>query len=147
MRLKEICFMGMALLFFSLSSFAQENDHFYNVDQEVSIEGKIQQIVMEPRYKDKSPFLIVTLEEKETKNLYTIEISPAGFFDQDFHQGEHLTVTGSLASSGESVRNATNPSSPSFPGITLHLSLCRMSTILSSVPMMPQNCWPASGDS
>ena len=96
--------LGTVLLLFSFFSFGQNKEHFYNVDQEVQIEGKIQKIVMEPRYKDKSPFLIVTLEEKETKNLYTVEISPVGFFDRDFHQGEQLTVTGSLTASGESEK-------------------------------------------
>jgi hypothetical protein len=75
------------------------------VDQEIRIEGKIQKIVMEPRYKDKSPFLIVTLEEKKSKKIFTIEISPVGFFDQDFHKGEDLAVTGSLTSSGEMENN------------------------------------------
>jgi RecG-like helicase len=105
MRHKEIAFLGTVLLLFSFFSFGQNKEHFYNVDQEVRIEGKIQNIAMEPRYEDKSPFLIVTLEEKDTKNLYNVEISPAGFFDQDFHKGEHLTVTGSLTTSGESEKN------------------------------------------
>jgi hypothetical protein len=105
MRQKKITLLLMVMLLFSLSTFGQKNEHFYNVDQEVRIVGKIQKIVMEPRYKDNSPFLIVTLEEKDTKVLYTIEISPAGFFDQDFHKGEHLTVTGSLTSAGESGKN------------------------------------------
>jgi hypothetical protein len=87
------------------SSSGQETEHFYNVDKEIRIEGKIQRIVMEPRYKDTSPFLIVHLEEKDTKKIYTVEISPAWFFDQDFHQGEYLTVTGSLTSSEEAGLN------------------------------------------
>ena len=95
----------MILLLVSLPSFGQNTEHFYNVDKELRVEGKIQKIVMEPRYKDNSPFLIVTLEEKDTKKLYTVEISPIGFFDQDFHKGEHLIVTGSLTSSGEKEMN------------------------------------------
>lgn len=86
-------------------SFGQDAGHFYNVDKEIRIEGKIQRIVMEPRYKDTSPFLIVHLEEKDTKKIYTVEISPVWFFDQDFHQGEYLTVTGSLTSSEEAGLN------------------------------------------
>lgn len=95
----------MILLLVSLPSFGQNTEHFYNVDKELRVEGKIQKIVMEPRYKDNSPFLIVTLEEKDTKKLYTVEISPVGFFDQDFHKGEHLIVTGSLTSTGEKETN------------------------------------------
>lgn len=87
------------------SSFGQETEHFYNVDKEIRIEGKIQRIVMEPRYKDTSPFLIVFLEEKDTKKTYKVEVSPVWFFDQDFYQGEYLMVTGSLTSSEEAGLN------------------------------------------
>jgi len=87
------------------SSFGQETEHFYNVDKEIRIEGKIQTIVMEPRYKDTSPYLVVFLEDKDTKKIYTVEISPVWFFDQDFYQGEHLTVIGSLTSSEEAGLN------------------------------------------
>ena len=95
----------MVCLLASLPALGQKNEHFYNVDKEVSIEGNIQKIAMEPRYDDKSSFLIITLEEKDTKKIYTIEMSPAGFFDQDFHRGEHLKVTGSLTASGETESN------------------------------------------
>ncbi|MEE8604077.1 MAG: hypothetical protein V3S65_01775 [Candidatus Aminicenantaceae bacterium] len=105
MKQKADVILLMILLLVSLPSFGQKTEHFYNVDQEIHIEGKIQKIVMEPRYKDNSPFLIVTLEEKATKKIYTVEISPVGFFDQDFHKGEHLIVTGSLTSSGEKEMN------------------------------------------
>jgi len=105
MKQKAGMILVMILLLVSLPSFGQNTEHFYNVDKELRVEGKIQKIVMEPRYKDNSPFLIVTLEEKDTKKLYTVEISPIGFFDQDFHKGEHLIVTGSLTSSGEKEMN------------------------------------------
>lgn len=105
MRLKGIVLWMAILLFASFLSSGQKTEHFYNVDKEIHVEGKIQKIVMEPRYKHNSPFLIVTLEEKDTKKLYTVEISPVGFFDQDFHKGEHLVVTGSLTSSGENGMN------------------------------------------
>ena len=88
-----------------LSSHSQETEHFYNVDKEIRIEGKIQRIVMEPRYKNTSPFLIVFLEDKDSKKVYTIEISPVWFFDHDFHQGEHLRIIGSLTSSGETAQH------------------------------------------
>jgi hypothetical protein len=105
MKRKADVILLMILLLVSLPSFGQKTEHFYNVDKEIRIEGKIQKIVMEPRYKHNSPFLIVTLEEKDTKKLYSVEISPVGFFDQDFHKGEHLVVTGSLTSSGENGMN------------------------------------------
>ena len=101
MTRKIVVIQLIILLFASLLSFGQKSEHFYNVDKEIRIEGKIQKIAMEPRYKDNSPFLIVSLEEKNSKKLYSVEISPVGFFDRDFHKGEHLIVTGSLTSAGE----------------------------------------------
>jgi hypothetical protein len=95
----------MIMLFLIPPCFGQKTEHFYNVDKEIRIEGNIHKIAMEPRYKDKSPFLIVTLEEKNTKKLYTVEISPVGFFDRDFHKGEYLIVKGSLTSSEDSGMN------------------------------------------
>jgi hypothetical protein len=76
-------------------SFGQESRHFYNVDSEKKIEGVIQEIRMEPRYKETSPFLVIKLEEKSTQTVYNVEVSPIWFFDQDFHKGEDLTVIGS----------------------------------------------------
>jgi len=75
--------------------FSQKPAHFYNVDTEKKIRGTIQRVVMESRYKDASPFLIVVMEEKKTKEMYNVEISPARFFSHDFHKGEELEVTGS----------------------------------------------------
>ena len=76
-------------------SFGQESQHFYAVDSEKKIEGKIQEIKMEPRYKGSAPFLVIKLEEKGTQTVYNVEVSPIWFFDQDFHKGEDLTVVGS----------------------------------------------------
>ncbi len=87
------------------SSFGQDFQHFYNVDKEIRLEGTIQKIIMEPRYKDTAPFLVVILEEKNTKKIYHVEISPVWFFDHDFYQGENLAVTGSLYISGENSLN------------------------------------------
>lgn len=77
-------------------SLAQTPQHFYNVDSEKRVDGTIQEIVMEPRYKDRAPFLVLKLEEKGTHKLYNVEVSPAWFFERDFHKGEDLTVVGSF---------------------------------------------------
>jgi hypothetical protein len=53
---------------------------------------------MEPRYKGSSPFLIIKIEEKKTKQKFIVEISPVRFFTHDFHKGEELEVVGSLYS-------------------------------------------------
>ena len=78
----------------------QETEHFYDVDKEMKIEGTIQKIVMEPRYKNTSPFLIVFLDEKKSNKSYKVELSPKRFFDYDLHKGENLTVTGSFYQTG-----------------------------------------------
>jgi len=88
----------LILSLISISSFGQKIQHFYNVDKEITVEGMIQEIIMEPRYKDTAPFLVVLLEEKKTQKLYQVEISPVWFFDHDFHKGENLKVKGSLYS-------------------------------------------------
>ena len=79
---------------------SQKQEHFYDVDKETKIKGKIQKIVMEPRYKNTSPFLIVFLDEESTKKSYRVELSPKRFFDYDLHKGENLMVTGSFYKTG-----------------------------------------------
>jgi hypothetical protein len=94
------------VLYLALSPcFGQDTKHFYNVDSEIRVEGTIRKITMEPRYKDTAPFLVVTLEEKNTRKIYSVEISPVWFFDHDFHQGEDLAVIGSLYISGNENLN------------------------------------------
>ena len=79
----------------------QPGPHYYNVDREVTISGKVQEIIMEPRNPGSAPFLKVILEENKTGTVYKVEISPAWFFEQDLHQGESLKITGSQVESGE----------------------------------------------
>jgi hypothetical protein len=105
--------MRKRTLFFSLwvlgvatgLSLAQTSPHFYNIDSERQVEGTIQDIVMEPRYNDSAPFLVLKLEEKGTHILYNVEISPAWFFEYDFHKGESLKVVGSFYSTEEKKMN------------------------------------------
>jgi hypothetical protein len=93
--------LGMAMVL----SFAQTPQHFYNVDSERQVDGTIQEIVMEPRYKDSAPFLVLKLEEKGTHNLYNVEVSPTWFFEHDFHKGEDLMVIGSFYTTDEKKMN------------------------------------------
>jgi len=74
----------------------QKPAHFYNVDAERRVEGVIREVLFEPRYEDRSPFLIVVLEEKKTKQTYKAELSPAWFFDHDLHKGEPVKIVGSF---------------------------------------------------
>ncbi|MCK4644945.1 MAG: hypothetical protein GQ536_09805 [Candidatus Aminicenantes bacterium] len=97
----KLIFSLMLILTFSLDlTFSQKPQHFYDVDKEIKIEGTIQKIVMEPRYKNTSPFLIVILNEKKSKKSYKVELSPKRFFDHDLHKGENMMVTGSLYKTG-----------------------------------------------
>ncbi|MGD2245954.1 MAG: hypothetical protein PVI11_05335 [Candidatus Aminicenantes bacterium] len=92
---KDLSVILMGLFVFLDAILCQTTGHFYNVDTENKINGTIHRIIMEPRYKDASPFLIVVMEEKKTKEMYNVEISPVRFFTHDFHKGEVLEVTGS----------------------------------------------------
>ena len=101
MRLKTL----ILLLFILAGSYgiamAQPDKHFYNIDNEVNVNGTIQKIIIQPLYEDRAPFLIVTLTEKKTNKAFRVEISPAWFFEKDFHKGESLHVTGSLTIKGK----------------------------------------------
>ncbi len=74
----------------------QRPSYFYNVDTERRVEGLIREVLFEPRYEDRAPFLIVVLEEKNTGQLYKAEISPAWFFEHDLHKGERIKMIGSF---------------------------------------------------
>lgn len=98
--------LALVLLWISVSlGFAQKPPHFYNVDKEIRVEGTIQEIIMEPRYEKTAPFLVVILQEKETKKRYIVELSPVWFFEHDFHKGEDLVIVGSLYQSEENTEN------------------------------------------
>lgn len=92
-------------LIFSGLALGQKTPHFYNVDKEITVEGKIQEITMEPRYKNTAPFLIVKLQDTKTNQIYNIELSPVWFFEQNFYKGEQLVVVGSLCSAGENIKS------------------------------------------
>lgn len=95
----------LVLAVFVSFSFGQKTEPFYNVDKEIKVEGTIQKITMGPRYKNTAPFLIIVLEKKDTQQRYQIEVSPAWFFDHDFHKGENIVVTGSLYLTKEKTQN------------------------------------------
>lgn len=105
MRCKTIFSLLFLSLIFSCFVFGQKPQHFYNVDSEKKVEGTILEIIMEPRYKGSAPFLVIKLEEKNTHALYNVEVSPAWFFDYDFHKGEHLTIVGSLYTTDGKTQN------------------------------------------
>ena len=47
------------------TAIGQDQQHFYDVDKETKRKGQIKEMVMVPRYKNTSPFLIVMLDEKK----------------------------------------------------------------------------------
>lgn len=102
--MKRICglvlFGILATVLAAQEAPAQAPDHFYNVDKEIRLDGTVQEIRLEPRYKDRAPFLILVLRTARAGELYTVEVSPSWFFGQDLHEGERLTVLGSLAAEG-----------------------------------------------
>jgi hypothetical protein len=72
-------------------------DHFYSVDTERRVEGTIGELLFEPRYEDRAPFLILVVTEKGTDKLFRVEVSPVWFFgrDLDLHKGEGVKIVGS----------------------------------------------------
>lgn len=78
-----------------------EKQHFYNVDREIKLEGSVQEIRFEPRYKDKAPFLIVIVLDDKIQERFNVEVSPTWFFDEDLHKGERVKIIGSLADEEE----------------------------------------------
>jgi hypothetical protein len=75
-----------------------QQGHFYNLDTERQVDGIIQEVLFEPLYENRAPFLVVVLKEDKTGIVYRIEVSPAWFFNYDLHQGEPAKVTGSFYS-------------------------------------------------
>lgn len=71
---------------------------FYNVDTERQVDGVILEILFESRYESAPPFLVLILKERETGRVFNIEVSPVGFFTQDFHKGERARIIGSFHS-------------------------------------------------
>lgn len=78
----------------------QAAGNFYNVDKEVRIDGTVREIRFEPRYKDRAPFLILVLQRARPEDIFTVEVGPSWFFGRDIHQGERITVVGSLTGEG-----------------------------------------------
>jgi hypothetical protein len=110
LRAKPIAVLAAALFFaaFAPAEYplsGQTPPHFYNVDKETRIEGTVQDILMEPRYEARAPFLVVILEEKDTRRKISVEVSPAWFFKEDIHKGERLRVVGSVYGPGEGLVN------------------------------------------
>ena len=110
LRRKQIAALAGALLLALFASAegqssGQRPPRFYDVDKETKIEGTVQDILMESRYEARAPFLVVLLEEKDTRRKITIEVSPAWFFKEDIHKGERLKVVGSLYDSAAGTVN------------------------------------------
>jgi len=100
MKIKSPLITLIALLTLTGVSYGQPNKVFYNIDKEITVLGSVKEIILEPRYKNTAPFLIVKLEEKNTQTIYTVEVSPVWFFDKDIHKGETLQAVGSLSKRG-----------------------------------------------
>ncbi len=77
---------------------------FYDVDKEVRFEGTVREIVLEPRYKDTAPFLVLRIEEAGKPGLADVEISPSWFFREDVHGGEKVKGIGSLSQAPDGTR-------------------------------------------
>jgi hypothetical protein len=97
-RIAVVCLAALSAGFGQTSGqpATPQQDHFYNLDTERQVEGVIQEVLFEPKYESRAPFLVIVLKEKETGRLYRVEVSPAWFFNYDLHQGEPAKAVGSF---------------------------------------------------
>jgi len=89
------------ILILGTASGALQIEPFYNVDTEIRIQGTVREILFEVRYKGRSPFMVIALDEKDTGQKFRIDISPSWFFDEDLHKGEKVEIVGSLVRSAD----------------------------------------------
>ncbi len=82
---------------------AKTPSRFYNVDTEKQVEGVIEQVLFEPRYEDRAPFLVIVVEEKKTSQKFRVEVSPVWFFNRDLHKGEPVKILGSVDGKDDDV--------------------------------------------
>ena len=97
---RRLVVMVSWLLWFGLQVFpvpqVGQGKHFYNVDKEITLKGKIIEIKMEACYPGQPKFLILYIEEEKTGRKFIVEVSPTWFFERNFHQGEPVELKGSL---------------------------------------------------
>jgi len=100
----RVVFLSGLLLLMALA-FGQKSSHLYNVNSEKKIKGTIRKISTERRFRGSAPFIVLKLEEKGTRTIYQVEVSPVWFYDMNFHKGEELEVVGSFYLSDRQVPN------------------------------------------
>ncbi len=94
-----------ALIVLTQLVLSQQPAHFYNIDKETKLEGTVEELRLEPRYENTAPFLILLVRQKDTHQVYHVEISPAWFFSHDIHKGEALKIVGSVYTKGDGSQN------------------------------------------
>ena len=62
--MKALSFLTLFLLLFPwpFSGAAQDRTHFYNVDTETTLEGRVEEILLEPRYENTANFLVLIVK-------------------------------------------------------------------------------------
>jgi hypothetical protein len=88
--------MAAVLLLYALPGLAGQAGHFYDVDTEVRIEGTVREVSFELLYKDRAPFVMLTMEKSGSGQKFLIETGPSWFFGEDLHAGQTVAVVGSL---------------------------------------------------
>jgi hypothetical protein len=75
---------------------SQPHKSFYRADREMVLEGTLQHVNAEQRYRGRSRFLIIKIRDKTTQDIYNVELCPEWFLDWDLQPGEPVKITGSL---------------------------------------------------
>jgi hypothetical protein len=100
--MKKIAISFCVLLLLTIGSFAQQQIRYYRVDSVKTITGEIVDIKNEKSF-HKNNFTVIYLKEKESGEIYKVEVSPEWFFSLDLMKGSKIEITGSCTS-----ENGTN---------------------------------------
>ncbi len=73
---------------------AQKQIKYYRMASIKTIRGKIKEITWEKCYQKKD-LTVMYVEEKQSGDIYRVEVSPAWFFHMDLVKGSRIEVAGS----------------------------------------------------
>lgn len=92
--MKKTVFFLCLLLVVTAGISAQEPIKYYRVDSVKTIKGEITDIKIEKSF-HKNNFTVIYLKEKESGEMYKVEVSPEWFFSIDLMKGSIIEITGS----------------------------------------------------
>ncbi|MCP5108232.1 MAG: hypothetical protein GY950_32905 [bacterium] len=104
--MKKYLILIILLAVWGTRLYPQKQIKYYRVDSVKTIKGKIVTITNEKSYQKKD-FTVIYLEEKKSRQIYRVEVSPEWFFNMDLMKGSNIEVTGSSSRVGENPQMMT----------------------------------------